>query len=172
MHNQNAGEGSAQAAPQADDQAPVADAQGPILSLQGEGSDPLTSEELAHIAQQVKDGGAVETTIRGQRVLIVGDCHNHRLSMAHLALLAEADALLVRPDQHLVALDRVALDEQVLRLKAPEIVVAEFDAGDERKGKGKRRREWESPYGSPAFKQHNRPPQHNIKQMLRRRGGR
>jgi hypothetical protein len=173
MHNQSEGPGPAQAAPQADDQAPLAEGHGPVLSLPGDPCDPLTTEELAQIAQHVREEGPVEATIRGQRVLIVGDFHHPRLAMAHLAVLAEAGALLVRPDDHVVALEKVRLDEQVLRLKGPEpMIVSDFDGDEKRKGKGKRRRDWESPFGNPGGKHKGNQAHRNIKQMLPRRGGR
>jgi len=173
MDNQTANPGSAQADPQADNQAPVADDQGLVLSLPGDDTAPLTSEELAQIAQQLRSDGVVDATIRAQRVLSVGDFHHPRMAMAHLALLAQADALLVRPDQHLAALDKVTLDEHVLRLKAPEaMIVADFDSDERRKGKGKRRREWESPFGNPGGKHKASQAHRSIKRMLPRRGGR
>jgi hypothetical protein len=142
-----------------------------------------TSEELAQIAEFLaadKDG---VTTVGGHRVLIVVDYGNHSPALASLLQLAEIGSIVVLPDIHvggpreeLLHLDEqmLRLDEQVLRLKAPEpLVVAEYFDGDpygKSKGKGKRRRDWESPYGKPGG-QHQQ-PQRNIKQMLRRRNGR
>jgi hypothetical protein len=181
MHNQTESPGSAQALPQADDQAPVADGHGLVVSLLGDNSEQLTTEELAQITRHMKDGGVAETTIRGQRVLIVGvgvgmDSVRH-LAMAAMARLADAGPLLVMANEPLATLDdhRLALEELVLRVKAPEIqIVADYD-GDERrsKGKGKRRKPWESPYGNFGGKNNKGGQVHrNIKHMLPRRGGR
>jgi hypothetical protein len=137
-------------------------------------SEPLNEDELAQLASLVKEDGAAETTIRGHRVLIVGGGfgHSHHLAMAAaLARLDMADLVVIQPDEKIIG-PELALAELVRKMPMPEPVVIE-DYIDDRRGKGKRRKSWESPYGNHGgnFKQ-QRHRQQNIKAMLRRRGGR
>jgi hypothetical protein len=138
----------------------------------GDNLGPFTEAELAQVASLVDEDGVAETTLRGHRVLIVGGLgHSHHLAMAALARLADAGALIVASDDRIVApeLDLAAL---VHKIREPEpVIVAEYY--DEKRGKGKRRRPWESPYGNHGgnFKQQQK-RQQNIKAMTRRRGGR
>jgi hypothetical protein len=139
----------------------------------GDGSDslalPLTAEEVAQLTAAATSDDVTETNIRGHRVLIVGGMH-HRgmMAAALLSRLAEEGALVVRSDEKLVGLERPELADICLRAAEPLVLDIAYE-----ERKGNRRKDWQSPYGNVNGYQHKgRQPQRNIKQMLRRRGGR
>ncbi len=169
MQNQNeTGEGP-QAIPDAGSDKP-ADLHPSDIAVCGDDSGKFTEEEMAQIAELAKAGGAREATIRGHRVIIVADMHHPalHLRLSALAHLAAADLLVVRDDERIVA---PALELPQLTMKMIEPVIVE-DFPDDRRGKGKRRKAWESPHDFHGQKQKARQPQRNIRQMMRRPGGR
>jgi hypothetical protein len=174
MQNQTEDSEGPQTAVLADEKSLLIDGQALVLPAHGDDFAPLTADEVEEIKRALRSGEPTDLTVRGVRLLFVGDWNTHVGLMDHLAL-AEMGTVLILPDVHIARLaePRVSLDEMVLRMKAPEVLIdADFDGGEQRKGKGKRRKPWESPYGNPTG-QHNGGQNHrNIQRMLPRRGGR
>jgi hypothetical protein len=175
MNNSNENVGTSQTVPlvdiQFDFKAPGT-ASEQVIVLVGDLADRLTDEQLAEITGSAKEGKLVASVEGSRRVLIVGDLHTSRhlareLALAHLACdVMVVDALAIRPD------DKIAGAELLeLCVKTMPVMVSEFP--DVEEGKSRRNRPWESPYGYHGGKQQKfRQPQRNIKQMMRRRGGR
>ncbi|MBS2006061.1 MAG: hypothetical protein JST01_03395 [Cyanobacteria bacterium SZAS TMP-1] len=117
-----------------------------MLIVGDDNSGSMPAEVVAELSEKLGDIQTEEVSVRGRRVLVIGGGISGRhLALAALAHLA-ADAVLVAGPDPGPPSD--TLRGEALRLAVPEPILVSFTDGEERKGKGKRRRQWESPYAN------------------------